>query len=104
MGLTGEALLTDAARRQTRQEHRKALSHIYEYCAFTGRGARDLKAWLDGQAELATSNEDIARRFVQKCRKTQTILPAIITIERLCADALVAAERRIETRIARRLR
>jgi hypothetical protein len=29
-----------------------------------------------------------------------TILPAASTIERLCADALVAAERRIETRIA----
>src|SRR3546814_3311803 len=32
-----------------------------------------------------------------------TILPAITTIERLCADALVAAERRIEKRIAARL-
>ncbi|MCQ3008841.1 hypothetical protein NLO93_28470, partial [Pseudomonas savastanoi] len=31
------------------------------------------------------------------------ILPAISTIERLCADALVAAERRIDTRIAQRL-
>ena len=32
-----------------------------------------------------------------------TILPAITTIERLCADALVAAERNIEKRIATRL-
>ncbi len=32
-----------------------------------------------------------------------TILPAASTIERLCADALVAAERCIETRIAERL-
>ena len=32
-----------------------------------------------------------------------TILPAITTIERLCADALVAAERGIEKRIAARL-
>lgn len=32
-----------------------------------------------------------------------TILPAISTIERLCAAALVVAERRIETRIATRL-
>src|SRR3546814_10779347 len=32
-----------------------------------------------------------------------TIRPAITTIERLCADALVAAERRIEKRIAARL-
>lgn len=32
-----------------------------------------------------------------------TILPALSTIERLCADALVDAERRIETRIAEKL-
>ena len=53
--------------------------------------------------ELATSNDDVARRFVGECRRSLTILPAISTIERLCADALVAAEKRIETRIASRL-
>jgi len=36
------------------------------------------------------------RRFVEACRGTRTILPATTTIERLCADALVDAERRIE--------
>ncbi|MEJ8562349.1 Tn3 family transposase [Yoonia sp. GPGPB17] len=103
LGLTGDALLSYAARRQTRQEHLEALRDIYGYKAFTGRGARDLKDWLDAQAELATSNEDIARRFVEECRRSLTILPAISKIERLCADALVAAEKRIETRIADRL-
>lgn len=34
--------------------------------------------------------------FIARCRDTMTILPAITTIERLCADALVAAERNIE--------
>ncbi len=38
-----------------------------------------------------------------ECRRTQTILPSISIIERLCADALVAAEKLIETRIANRL-
>ncbi|MGJ8624137.1 MAG: Tn3 family transposase [Yoonia sp.] len=103
LGLTGDALLSYAARRQTRQEHLEALRDIYGYKSFTGRGARDLKDWLDQQAELATSNEDIARRFVEECRRSLTILLATSTIERLCADALVAAEKRIETRIAGRL-
>jgi hypothetical protein len=49
---------------------------------------------------MAVSNEDIARRFVAECRRTRTVLPATSTIERLCATALVDAERRIETRIA----
>jgi TnpA family transposase len=103
LGLTGDALLSYAARRQTRQEHLEAIRDIYGYRAFTGRGARDLKDWLDQQAELATSNDDVARRFVEECRRSLTILPAISTIERLCADALVAAEKRIEIWIASRL-
>ncbi len=63
---------------------------------FTGQGARDLKAWLTSEAELARSNEGLAKRFVEQCRATQTILPGTTVIERLCADVLVAAERRIE--------
>ena len=69
----------------------------------SGRGVWHLKVWIEDQAELAVSNEDIIRRFVEERRRTQTILPAISTIERLCADALVVAERRMEMRIANRL-
>ena len=103
LGIPAEALLTYASRRQTRQQHMDALRQIYGYKTFTGRGARDFRVWLFREAEEARSNEDLARRFVVRCRETQTILPAISTIERMCADALVAAERRIETRIARRI-
>lgn len=103
LGVSADALLTYATRRQTRQEHMDALREVYGYKAFAGRGARDLRDWLFDQAEEAHSNEDIAQRLVARCRETLTILPAISTIERLCADALVAAERRIETRIAEKL-
>lgn len=103
LGITGEALLAYAARRQTRQQHLEALRAIYGYKMFTGRGSRDLKVWLEGEAEVARSNEDLARRFVTECRRTLTILPGLSVIERLCANALVAAERRVEARIADRL-
>lgn len=103
LGLKEADLETYAVREETRHEHMALLREAFGYRAFSGCGARDLKIWLDREAELATSNEDIARRFVDECRRTQTILPAITTVERLCADALVAAERRIETRIAQRL-
>lgn len=103
LGITSEALLAYAARRQTRQEHLAALRAIYGYKMFTGRGSRDLKDWLATEAETALSNEDLARRFVVECRRTQTILPGVSVVERLCADALVAAERKIEARIAERL-
>ncbi len=70
---------------------------------FSGRGARDLKGWLEREAETARSNEDLARRFVEECRRTQTVLPGVSVIERLCADALVTAERRIEIRVESRI-
>lgn len=103
LGAKPDDLITYAAREETRRDHLIALRQIYGYKAFSGRGARDFKDWLFKEAEDARSNEDIAQRFVARCRATQTILPAISTIERLCADALVAAERRIEMRIARRI-
>ena len=103
LGVAVEALLPYAARRQTRQEHMAALRSIYGYRAFAGRGARHLKDWLDGQAEEARSNAELARRLVEECRRRQIILPAVSTLERLCANAAVAADRSVEERIADRL-
>jgi len=103
LGLSGDDLLPYATREETRHEHLADLRRIYGYRAFSGRGARDLREWIAREAETATSNEDLARRFVVECRRTRTILPAPSTFERLCADALVDAERRIEERIAGRI-
>lgn len=103
LGLKPDDLMGYAAREETRHEHLAALRDIYGYKMFSGRGARDLKAWLVREAEVAGSNKDLARRFVKQCQGAQIILPGISVIERLCADALVAAERRIETRIVDRL-
>lgn len=103
IGVKGIDLAGYAETDVTRRRHLVDLRSIYGYKMFTGREARDLKDWLEGQAEEARSNEDLARRFVEECRRTQMILPAVSSIERLCADALVEAERRIEARIVYRL-
>jgi TnpA family transposase len=103
LGLNEADLLEYAIREETRHEHVAALRQLYGYRAFTGQGARELKMWLVEQAEDSRSNDDLARRFVEQCRKTQIIVPAISTIERQCADALVAAERKIEEAISSRL-
>ena len=100
LGLRPDDLAAYATREETRHEHLAALRELYGYKMFTGRGSRDLKVWLEGAAETARANEDLARRFVEQCRVAQTILPGITVIERLCADALVAAERRIDARIS----
>lgn len=79
------------------------LREQYRYRTFSGQIGRDFMKWLERQAERAETNEDLARRFVFECRRRQIILPAITTMERLCADSLVAAERQTESRIADRL-
>ena len=103
LGLNPDDLIDYAHRAETRRTHLIELRSVFSYRMFSGRGARDLKAWLEREAETARSNEDLARRFATECRRTQTILPGVSVIERLCADALVAAERHVESRIADRL-
>lgn len=103
LGLHADDLVDYAAREETRHEHLSELRALYGFRTFSGRGARELKEWVFQEAEMAVSNEDVARRFVAECRRTRTVLPATSTIERLCATALVDAERQIEKRIASRL-
>ena len=103
LGIAPEDLTDYAHRAETRREHLADLREIYGYKMFSGQGARDLKAWLTLEAETARSSLDLARRFVEQCRHTHTVLPGVSVVERLCADALVVSERKIDSRIADRL-
>ena len=103
LGLKPDDLLPYAVREETRREHLVALRRIYGYRMFKGKRVRWMKSWLAEHAQAAGSGEDLVRGFVEECRRRLVILPAMSTIERLCADALVAAERRIDARIAARL-
>ena len=72
-----------AVRSETRHEHLAELRRLYGFRSFSGGAARELGDRLREEAELAQSNEDLVRRFVEACRGTRTILPATTTIERL---------------------
>jgi len=103
IGIKADDLAGYATREETRHNHLAQLRDLYGFKSFTGRGAAELRQWLLDQAFHATSNQDLADRFIARCRETQIILPRISTIERLCAEMLVAAERQIEATIANRL-
>lgn len=103
LGLQAEDLIPYAARENTRYEHLGALRKIYGYRMFTGKCAKKMRFWLEQNAEAAHSSEGLVRGFIEECRRRQIIQPSLSTIERLCADALVAAERRIDARIHARL-
>lgn len=102
LGISADVLITYAIRRQTRQEHMEILRNIYGYKIFSGHVARHVSHWLRKQAEEVRSNEELAQQLVNHCREYLIILPAFSTIERLCADALVFAERKIELLIVSR--
>lgn len=103
LGLKPDDLLPYAAREKTRREHLGSLRKIYGYKMFTGKRVKQMRDWLDQHAEAAQSSESLVRGFAEECRRRRIILPGLTVIERHCADALVAAECRIETRIAARL-
>jgi hypothetical protein len=103
IGIKASDLAGYAAREETLHNHLAQLRDLYGFKSFMGRGAAELRQWLLDQAFHATSNLDLAERLVARCRETQIILPGISTVERLCAEMLVAAERRINAVIAERL-
>ena len=96
IGIDAVDLVGYASREETRRDHLMILRNVYGFKNFTGRGAAELRQWLSDQAFHAPSNLDLAERFIRRCRETQTILPGISTIERLCAEMLVKAERKID--------
>ena len=103
LDLDGDELADYAVRSETRHEHLAELRRLYGFRSFAGGAAHELWDRLREEAPRSQSNEDLVRRFIEACRHTRTILPATTTIERICADALVDAERRIEARIAERV-
>jgi TnpA family transposase len=86
----------------TRYEHLRILQRDYGYRAFH-RCEEEFLHWLTRTAIDTRSNAELAELFVGECRKRRIILPGITVIERLCADARVAAEREITGCIASRL-
>ena len=103
LGLKPDDLLPYATREKTRREHLGSLRKLYGYKMFKGKCIRQMRNWLTQNAEAAQYSEGMVRGFVKECRRWQIILPGLTVVERHCADALVAAERRIEARIAARL-
>ena len=59
LGMRAEDLDGYAVREETRREHLAEIRRIYGYRMFSGRCARDLKVWLENEAEAARSNEGL---------------------------------------------
>lgn len=103
LGISDEDLGTYGIRSETRYEHSSELQHIYGFRVFQEADEQSFLNWLMQRAIETRNNAELAELFVQECRKRKTILPGITIIERLCAEARLAAERDVVGRIAERL-
>jgi TnpA family transposase len=101
LGINPMEAETYAKRSQTHYEHSVALQSIYNFLPFH-RFEAEFIIWLTQAAIETRNNAELAAVFVQECRNRKIILPGITVIERLCADARVAAEREIVGRIVSR--
>lgn len=97
-----DALLTYATRRQTRQQHMDTLREIYGYKTFTGRGARDLRSGLSAVPKMPDQTRILLIVLLCGVGKLPPFCPQYRQSS-ACARMFVAAERRIETRIAENL-
>lgn len=102
LGLSEVKLLNFTYKSVTRYEHLRALQQQYGYLSFH-RFEDEFIIWLTQAAIETRNNAELAALFVQECRSRKIILPGITVIERLCADARVAAEREVVGCIASRL-
>lgn len=102
IGLSEKQLSEFTYKSVTRYEHLRALQQHYGFRLFH-RCETEFIIWLTQVAIETRNNAELAELFVQECRRRKIILPGITVIERLCADARVAAEREITHRIASRL-
>jgi TnpA family transposase len=103
IGVSADDLAHYAERPETRYQHSTALQAIYGHRPFEGQARQEITVWLAPAAERARSNEALARAVIEEFRRRKIIVPGATTVERLCAAALVAAERRIVARMAARL-
>ena len=102
IGLSEIQILKFTYKSVTRYEHLRVLQQHYGYRPFRRFEAKFV-IWLTQAAIKTRNNAELAVLFVEECRKRKIILPGITVIERLCADARVAAEREIVGCIASRL-
>ena len=95
VGVDPATLADYAVRENTRYEHSAALQDALGYRPFAGRPRREIEAWLEREAVLASSGSELAVGLRDELRRRRVIVPAVTTLERLCGTALARAERAI---------
>jgi Domain of unknown function (DUF4158) len=84
-----------AQRDETRREHLIELQHLYGFEPFTSKKYREIAQALIPLADQTHQAMVLVRSVIDQLRSKQVIIPPLSVIERLCAEAITRAERRL---------
>ena len=95
LGLSVDVWDVYAKRDATRRSHLLELLPRLGVEQFGTRHYRSMSAWLDPTALQTTRGLVLAQAVVEELRKRLIVLPPVAVIERLCAEAMTRAQRRV---------
>ena len=98
LGTVPEALITYAARFQTRYEQLSALREAFGFTDLAPQ-RRQILEWLLPLSLATTNAHTVATALLDELRRRRIIVPAPSIIERLVAAALVLAERHVASKL-----
>jgi len=95
IGVPIDAWEVYAVREETRREHVLELLARLGLEQFGGAHYRSVSAWLGSTALQTTRGMALAQAVVDELRKRLIVLPPAAVIERMCAEAVTRAQRKI---------
>lgn len=95
LGITVDVWEVYAERDATRRSHLLELLPRLGMEQFGTRHYRSISAWLDPTALQTTRGVLLAQAVVEELRKRLIVLPPVAVIERLCAEAMTRAQRKV---------
>lgn len=98
--VTADVLGGYAVREPTKHEHPSLLQEAFGFRPFEGAARREIEPWLDLAALDAASRFELVARLRDELRSRRIVVPAITTLERLCAGALTRSDRTVADRLA----
>jgi len=84
-----------AQRDETRREHLMELQHLYGFQPFTSKKYGEIAQALIPLADQTHQAVVLVRSVIDELRSKQVIIPPLSVIERLCAEGITRAERRL---------
>ena len=84
-----------ACRDETRREHLIELQHLYGFEPFTSRKYREIAQALIPLTDQTHHAMVLIWAVIDQLRNKRVIIPPLSMIERLCAEAITRADRRL---------